>query len=317
MRRVTIACSTIVAVHAACAQPAVVGFDATRGGTASLAAGSGFTQMRDGLLAAFPGMTIRSVGTISGLNPATDDVVILSSARGAVSAITPLTAQEQTNLRTFVEAGGAAILFVDNDTFAGAASDPANESMIDPFGLDIAGTGAGWQRTAHITNPASTTITTGQFGTITSFGIGWTGWFTNLGPYATSLATTVDNAQPCLAMIPCNTISPGSGPVVIFADSTMAANGYMTPNNLSLIENAMAFATQSCVGGCDSIDFNNDGLFPDTTDIEDFLSVFSGGPCSTAPVPGCNDADFNNDGLLPDTLDIESLLSVFSGGPCL
>jgi len=68
---------------------------------------------------------------------------------------------------------------------------------------------------------------------------------------------------------------------------------------------------------CDSIDFNNDGLSPDTADIDDFLSVFSGGPCSTAPVPGCNDIDFNNDLLFPDTADIDALLSVFSGGPCL
>ena len=68
---------------------------------------------------------------------------------------------------------------------------------------------------------------------------------------------------------------------------------------------------------CDSIDFNNDTLFPDTADIDDFLSVFSGGACSTDPSPGCNDIDFNNDTLFPDTLDIDSLLSVFSGGPCL
>ncbi len=65
---------------------------------------------------------------------------------------------------------------------------------------------------------------------------------------------------------------------------------------------------------CDPIDFNGDGLFPDTADIDDFLSVFSGGPCSTGT---CGDVDFNNDGLFPDTADIDSLLSVFSGGPCL
>ncbi|HEX2838983.1 MAG TPA: hypothetical protein VHN77_12750 [Phycisphaerales bacterium] len=65
---------------------------------------------------------------------------------------------------------------------------------------------------------------------------------------------------------------------------------------------------------CDSTDFNGDGLFPDTADIDDFLSVFSGGPCSTGT---CGDIDFNNDGLFPDTLDIDSLLSVFSGGACL
>ncbi len=66
-------------------------------------------------------------------------------------------------------------------------------------------------------------------------------------------------------------------------------------------------------GGCDAIDFNGDGLFPDTADIDDFLSVFSGGPCSTGT---CGDIDFNNDGLFPDTADIDALLSVFSGGAC-
>ncbi|HEX2838791.1 MAG TPA: matrixin family metalloprotease [Phycisphaerales bacterium] len=66
---------------------------------------------------------------------------------------------------------------------------------------------------------------------------------------------------------------------------------------------------------CDDVDFNDDGLFPDTTDIDDFLSVFSGGPCSLDPT--CGDVDFNNDGLFPDTADIDSYLSVFSGGPCL
>ena len=66
--------------------------------------------------------------------------------------------------------------------------------------------------------------------------------------------------------------------------------------------------------GCDSIDFNADGLLPDTLDVDDFLSVFSGGPCSTG---ACGDIDFNNDGLFPDTQDVDALLSVFSGGACV
>ncbi len=65
---------------------------------------------------------------------------------------------------------------------------------------------------------------------------------------------------------------------------------------------------------CDAIDFNGDGLFPDTTDIDDFLTVFSGGACGNAP--NCGDIDFNNDGLYPDTSDIDALLNVFSGGAC-
>ena len=42
-------------------------------------------------------------------------------------------------------------------------------------------------------------------------------------------------------------------------------------------------------------------------------TVFSGGPCSTGT---CGDIDFDNDGLFPDTTDIDKLLSVFSGSPC-
>ncbi|HEX2838553.1 MAG TPA: hypothetical protein VHN77_10540 [Phycisphaerales bacterium] len=74
--------------------------------------------------------------------------------------------------------------------------------------------------------------------------------------------------------------------------------------------------TVLCSGGacCDTIDFNGDGLFPDTQDIDDFLSVFAGGPC---PTGACGDIDFNNDGLFPDTADIDALLSVFSGGQCV
>jgi T5SS/PEP-CTERM-associated repeat protein len=64
---------------------------------------------------------------------------------------------------------------------------------------------------------------------------------------------------------------------------------------------------------CDGIDFNNDGVSPDTVDINDFLSVFGGGPCSTG---NCGDLDFNNDCVTPDTSDIDALLRVFGGGKC-
>jgi hypothetical protein len=65
---------------------------------------------------------------------------------------------------------------------------------------------------------------------------------------------------------------------------------------------------------CDSIDFNNDGLFPDDADLVDFLSVLAGGPCSTGAA--CSDIDFNNDGLFPDDSDLVSFLRVLAGGPC-
>jgi hypothetical protein len=65
--------------------------------------------------------------------------------------------------------------------------------------------------------------------------------------------------------------------------------------------------------GCDSIDFNGDGVFPDLNDIIDFFFVFGGGPCPTVT---CNDLDFNNDGVTPDLQDLIKFLDVYGGGEC-
>jgi hypothetical protein len=62
---------------------------------------------------------------------------------------------------------------------------------------------------------------------------------------------------------------------------------------------------------CDSIDFNNDSLFPDDTDLVEFLAVLAGSPCES-----CNDIDFNNDGLFPDDSDLLAFLRVLAGGSC-
>ncbi|HEX2838468.1 MAG TPA: hypothetical protein VHN77_10105 [Phycisphaerales bacterium] len=97
------------------------------------------------------------------------------------------------------------------------------------------------------------------------------------------------------------------------AGTQNATLGLFKPSTPSSISLAVSAPSAPPVPVCDSTDFNNDGLLPDTADIDDFLSVFSGGPCSTG---NCNDIDFNNDGLFPDTTDIDALLSVFSGGPC-
>jgi hypothetical protein len=64
---------------------------------------------------------------------------------------------------------------------------------------------------------------------------------------------------------------------------------------------------------CDSIDFNGDTLFPDDSDLVDFLSILAGGACSTGT---CNDIDFNNDGLFPDDADLVAFLSVLAGRAC-
>ncbi len=301
--------------HAAWSQTALVGFTSERGGGASLPSGSLVSTLRQGLLTAFPGTTIRGVDTLTSLSLTTDDVAVLFSSRAATTAIQPLSVDEQAALLAFVQGGGAAVIFVDNDTFGGAPSDNANESLLNPFGLDVTGTGAPWARNAVVANPPGSPITSGAFGTVASFQIGWTGWFNQLGPHAQALATASDNNQPVLAVLPCGALGPTSGPVVLFADGTMASNGFINAINLSLILNAVAFAGAPCSPACDSIDFNNDGSNFDPQDIDAFLSVYAEGPCIPETAT-CSDIDFNNDGALFDPCDIDAFLLVFSEGPC-
>jgi len=84
-------------------------------------------------------------------------------------------------------------------------------------------------------------------------------------------------------------------------------------SNLQATFSAGAFAPCLLAPVCDTIDFNSDGLFPDDSDLVDFLSVLAGGPCSTGT---CNDIDFNNDGLFPDDSDLIAFLRVLAGGAC-
>ncbi len=93
-----------------------------------------------------------------------------------------------------------------------------------------------------------------------------------------------------------------------YEDSAGASGGSLDPVS-QVGAGSVAFTLNAqnvnpCGPSCDTIDFNNDGLFPDTMDIDDFLSVFSGGACSNDP--NCGDIDYNNDGLFPDTLDIDA-----------
>ncbi len=61
------------------------------------------------------------------------------------------------------------------------------------------------------------------------------------------------------------------------------------------------------------IDFNSG---TETTLVPMITGTAEWGIVAGQPV-GCDDIDFNNDGFYPDTMDIDAFLSVFSGGPCL
>ena len=67
--------------------------------------------------------------------------------------------------------------------------------------------------------------------------------------------------------------------------------------------------------GCDDIDFNNNGVFPEDQDVIDFFDVLAGGtPATCDPVAGCNNIDFNNNGVFPEDQDVIDFFDVLAGG---
>ncbi|HLP85866.1 MAG TPA: hypothetical protein VK157_16060, partial [Phycisphaerales bacterium] len=69
--------------------------------------------------------------------------------------------------------------------------------------------------------------------------------------------------------------------------------------------------------GCDTIDFNNNGVFPEDQDVIDFFDVLAGGaPATCDATLGCQDIDFNNNGVFPEDQDVIDFFNVLAGGTC-
>jgi hypothetical protein len=82
-------------------------------------------------------------------------------------------------------------------------------------------------------------------------------------------------------------------------------------NNVTGVDTVTITVNAPAPTGCDSIDFNNDSVFPDDQDVVDFFAVLAGGDCTA-----CNDIDFNNDGVFPDDQDVVDFFTVLAGGDC-
>lgn len=63
---------------------------------------------------------------------------------------------------------------------------------------------------------------------------------------------------------------------------------------------------------CNDIDFNNNNVYPEDSDVIDFFRVLAGDSCNE-----CDSIDFNNDGVFPSDTDIVSFFNVLAGGPCI
>ena len=220
----------------------IAGFDNSRSGDASFSSGSRFSLARAGVLNNFPATSFTGFPTLTKSNLLPVDVLVIGVATTTTSDVPPLSTNEQTVMFEFVKNGGTAVLFTDNDTFDPQATN-VNASFLSPFGLATHGTLNGGV-SAFVPAPAQHPITSGPFGSISSFSEFFPGSITNLGPYALSLAT---NSGGCaLAVIEAGSIAPRSGRVVIFSDISGFWNtdGYF-PANSNLFMNVMNYARQS------------------------------------------------------------------------
>jgi len=72
---------------------------------------------------------------------------------------------------------------------------------------------------------------------------------------------------------------------------------------------------QDAPAGCNSIDFNQNGVFPEDQDVIDFFDVLAGGtPATCDATLGCQDIDFNNNGVFPEDQDVIDFFDVLAGG---
>ena len=214
-------------------------FDEARGGNFNFADSSAQADLRSALKTSFPNMVFLRTSELDASFFESVDLVMLSSAKTNTRATDALSADEQLGLKAFVEVGGGALIFVDNDSFAGRESDLVNESFLDPFGLDVSGTLKGEQSVVVL--PLDNPVTNGSFGRSEKLNTLFPGYFESLGRPALNLAMLDDNGEAALAYLMRGALEVGSGGVSFFSDVNLTADSF--DENASLvIRNAIAYA---------------------------------------------------------------------------
>lgn len=233
MIRIIALAISLLSISASSIHAAVIGgWDLSRGGPYSLSAGSFTAPLRTGLSNTFPGTTSTGSSTLTAGYLANVDLLVVTAAYSDSQPITPLSPAEQTALMNFVLGGGNALILGERSDF----SPLVNPTLVNPFGPNINGTTM-LNPQAVVSNPLSAPFTAGPFGVVTTLSTANPGWFDSLGG-AIPVATLTLNNMPVLAYFPENALGPGSGRVVISADSDIYTQ------NTTLIFNTFQYLTQ-------------------------------------------------------------------------
>ncbi|MEL7500702.1 MAG: serine/threonine-protein kinase [Planctomycetota bacterium] len=199
-------------------QIVVGGFDRNRGADMCLPYGAGMVQFRKHFLEQFPGAQLKETNELSPKFLSQIDVLFISSAGAQQEQPIILSRQEQQAVMEFVKRGGGAVILVDNNSFAEGQSDVANQSLLDVFELDVVGSMGGFQSISMTDD--SHPVVNGPFGRVNRLQVLYPGYFDQLGPYAIGIGE-YDREQfgVPVAVINPDRIAPGSGPVVLVADT--------------------------------------------------------------------------------------------------
>lgn len=206
----------------------LLSFDGTRGGNGSVTDSPTYATLRSDIATQLPDYSVLETSTLSAASLSGVDVAWLGVVRANGLAVT-LSASEQTALMNFVVAGGTAVLFCDNDTFASTAP-AANASFVSPFGVSIAGTMSG--DTTHTVVNGSNFIMNGVFGSVgATLTTSYPGYFSTVPPSAQVLARIGSNNEASVLWIPAGTLAPTSGDVIMFSDSGFRGTGGAISSN--------------------------------------------------------------------------------------
>jgi hypothetical protein len=160
--------------------------------------------------------------------------------------ISPLTTQEQLALRSFVDAGGCAILMVDNDIhdFGSVASN----SLVTAFGMKTGGKLLG-RIMSTVPDASLSPVTSGLFRVVSEFSQNYPGAIIDPGPNGAVLGTNPLGAS--LVEIPAGALTEDSGPVIVLTDSNTFIDtenlGYF-PENVDLFLNVITYCLDPSVG---------------------------------------------------------------------
>ena len=266
--------------------PTIGGFDAGRGGDMSLGAGDLIAQLRGAVAAKLGAVRLVESPALTSEFLAGVDVLLVSSVRTTGDAISPLDDAEKAALLAFVEDGGAAFILTDAQGFA-----QANASLLSPLGLTSTGS------ISDTVTPGEHPIWNGPFGQVDTVDVLSSAWFNDLGP-ADALGTIPGGDVP-LAVIEPGAIAPGSGPVVLTADTSLFFDMFIDADAETFALNALDYLVPT---GCPA-DVNGDG----NVNILDFVA-FQGLWQQQAPAGDC---DHNG---LYNILDFVCFQSLFTAG---